>query len=98
VVGLPLGSGDIIHKRSRGLLYRATCNRMDAVCVHLSMPSIVSRFKTSLPSVITNRLLAPSMADTWVLTVYLREPTCEHEPFLLLSTGHTLLLSAAHLL
>jgi hypothetical protein len=51
VVGLPPGSGDIIHKRSRGFLYRATCNRMDAVCVHLYMPSIVSRLKTSLPSV-----------------------------------------------
>jgi hypothetical protein len=25
VVGLPLGSGDSIQKRSRGFLYRATC-------------------------------------------------------------------------
>jgi hypothetical protein len=69
------------------------------VCVHLSMPSIVSRLKTSLPSVHNEPITCTINGwHTGVLTVYQREPTCEPEPFLLLSTGHMLLLSTVHLL
>ena len=71
------------------------------VCICLCHPSCLG---SRLPSLrpITNRLLVPSMAGTRVLTVHLCEPTCEPEPFPLLSTVHVLLLllllSTAHLL
>lgn len=93
-VGLSPGSGDS-SQNVAGVSSTEPRATAWTLCICLYHPSCLG---PRPPTFGPYHFLVPSVVGIRILTVYLREPTCEPEPSPLLSTGYLLLLSTAHIL